>query len=327
MSEDENEKLSQDEIDALLGGVESGDIAVEDDSADNEARDYDFAAQERIVSARMAGLNAINERFIRNFRTSLMNLLRQHINVEVEDVRTLHCSEYFSAQPVPSCINIVRIRPLQGSSVIIFDQQLVFTLVDNLFGGGSLPRNESQERTEFTQMEMRIVSMVLDLIFQDLTIAWQTIYEIKPEYIGSEINPQLTNIAGPSEVVIVKRFKIELDDGVYGSLHIAIPYAALEPIRSTLEEGAASEYEEINEKWAGALREEIFDANIELEGTIAEKEVLYQDLIAFNEGDIIPLELNEFVTVRAAGIPTFRAKYGASQGNAAIKVVSRVGRK
>ena len=322
------EKLSQDEIDTLLGGVDNGDVAVEDDPMDTgEAADYDFAVQERIVSTRMAGLNAINERFVRNFRTSMMNLLRQHVTVEIDDVRTMPCAEYFSSQPIPSCINIVRMRPLQGSSVFIIDQKLVFTLVDKLFGGGTIPISESRERTEFTQMEMRIVRMVLDLVFKDLTFAWQSIYEIKLEYIDSEINPQLANIAGPSDIIIVKQFKIELDDGVTGSIDIAIPYAALEPIRAILEQGAPGDEEEINERWAEALREEVFDAKIPLEGAIAEKEVFYSELINFAEGDIIPIELNEYVTIRAAGIPTFRAKYGASQGNAAFKVISRVGRK
>ena len=324
--EQTRDKLSQDEIDALLGGVESGEIITDDNSGEVEIRVFDFAAQERIVSGRMAGLNVVNERFVRNFRTSMMNLLRQHVDVAVIDVNTMRASEYFSTLPIPSCINLIRLRPLQGTSVCVFDNELVFNLVDSLFGGGSFGNPKSKSRTEFTQMEIRIVNMVLDLLFENMNMAWQTVYQIKIEGIGLEINPQLVSIAGPNDVIVVKRFKIELDSSSTGEIHVAIPYSCLEPIRGKLEEGSQGDQEEINDIWARALREEIFDAKIELRGDIAQVNMSLDELAKLKAGDVVPIDMFNHITLLAGGVPSFRAKFGASHGNFAVKILGRVDR-
>ena len=77
--------LSQDEIDALLHGVDDGDIDTGgDELAPGEARNYDFNSQDRIVRGRMPTLEMINERFARHMRISLFNLLRRSGKLHAE---------------------------------------------------------------------------------------------------------------------------------------------------------------------------------------------------------------------------------------------------
>ncbi len=203
--------LSQDEIDALLHGVDDGDIDTDDDSDVEGAKNYALTSQERIVRGRMPTLEMINERFARYTRISLFNILRRSADVSVGGVQVLKFGEYVHTLYVPTSLNLVKIRPLRGTSLFIMDAKLVFKLVDNFFGGDG--RHAKIEGREFTPTETRIVKMLLDQIFVDLKEAWGPVLEVDFDYVNSEVNPSMANIVSPSEVVVISTFHIELDGG------------------------------------------------------------------------------------------------------------------
>src|SRR5918998_6441485 len=128
-----NDVLSQDEIDALLHGVDSGVVSTDPEVAPGEARQYDFANQVRIVRGRMPTLEMINERFARLFRTSLFNMLRRGPEVAVAPIKMLKFSEYVHSLHVPTNLNLIRILPLRGTGLVVIDPKLVFAAVDNFF--------------------------------------------------------------------------------------------------------------------------------------------------------------------------------------------------
>ena len=129
-----NDLLSQDEIDALLHGVGSGDVDTdgEDELESGAARNYDFTSQDRIVRGRLPTLEMINERFARLFRIGLFNVLRRSPEIAVGGVQMMKFSEYIHSLFVPTSLNLVKIHPLRGTGLFIFDPKLVFVAVDNL---------------------------------------------------------------------------------------------------------------------------------------------------------------------------------------------------
>ena len=226
--------LSQDEIDALLHGVDDGDVETEDDGDAEGVRNYDLASQDRIVRGRMPTLEMINERFARYTRISLFNLLRRNADVSTGGVQIMKFGEYIHTLYVPTSLNIVKIRPLRGAGLFIFDAKLVFKLVDNFFGGDG--RHAKIEGREFTPTEIRVVHMVLEQVFIDMQEAWSAVFKVEFDYVNSEVNPAMANIVSPSEVIVISTFHIELDGGG-GDLHLAIPYSTIEPIREVLDAG------------------------------------------------------------------------------------------
>jgi flagellar motor switch protein FliM len=320
----DKEVLSQEEIDTLVKGVENN--AVDTSAGENSGviRDFDFAAQERIVSGRMAGLNGINERFIRTARGSFMNLLRRNVDISVLDLSTLKSGEYFSSLSAPTCINLVRMRPLLGTACIILSYKMVYLIVNFLFGGDQPRENAKISPKEFTSMETRIIGLVLNMIFKDLQEAWKPIYKVDFEYVSLESNPQLINVISPTEIIIIEKYRFSID-GQECDLDICIPYALVEPIRSSLETGT-SDSTEINEQWAQALREEIFDSPVEVTGNLVEKTINVKQLLQLKPDDVLPVEMSDFITLFAGGIPTFRSKFGVSQGKCAVKILERVKR-
>ena len=318
-----NDVLSQDEIDALLHGVDSGAVATEAAPAAGEARQYDFANQVRIVRGRMPTLEMINERFARLFRTSLFNMLRRGPEVAVAPIKMLKFSEYVHTLHVPTSLNLVKILPLRGTGLVVLDPKLVFAVVDNFFGGNG--RFAKIEGREFTATETRVIHMLLKHIFNDVREAWSHVARLEIEYLNSEINPHFANIVSPTEIVVVTSFHVELDGGG-GDMHVTMPYSMLEPLRELLDAGVASDRVEHDERWMQALKEEIEDAEVELSTVLGRSKITMQQLLDMQPGDILPCDFGGRATVLAEDVPIFRGTFGVSHGQQAVQIEERVAR-
>jgi flagellar motor switch protein FliM len=312
--------LSQDEIDALLHGVDDGDIDTYDDVDASGIRDYDLASQDRIVRGRMPTLEMINERFARYTRISLFNLLRRNADVSTGGVQIMKFGEYIHTLYVPSSLNIVKVRPLRGAGLFILDAKLVFKLVDNFFGGEG--RHAKIEGREFTPTETRIVQMVLNQVFHDMKEAWHSVLKVDFEFLSSEVNPAMANIVSPSEVVVISTFHIELDGGG-GELHMALPYSMIEPIRDVLDSGVQSDIDDVDERWVSALQEDIKEVSVPINSVLCRRRVSLREVAKFKAGDIIPVEMADHLTITANGVPVYKATLGTRDGKLALKIAGR----
>ncbi len=325
--------LSQAEIDALLNGVSDGDIETENESEFySEAgaeefsekgivREYDFASQERIVRGRMPTLEMVNERFARFIRISLFNFLRRSAEIFISGIQVQKFSEYIQGLLVPTNLTIVRFNPLRGKALIVIDPRLVFTVVDNFFGGAGQFYNQTEGR-EFTPTEMRVVRIIIDMIFKDLKEAWKPVMELDFEYVGAEINPRFANIIGPGEIIVISTIHVELEGGG-GDVNIAMPYAMLEPIRELLD-AISSDSGEVDGGWQAALRGEVLRAEVSINSLLVEKNMTIRDVMRLKKGDVIPIDMPDTVILKAEGIPVFEGKVGISDGNYAIQIIDKV---
>jgi flagellar motor switch protein FliM len=319
--------LSQDEIDALLHGVDGGDVETESDEPLNDgvARGFDFNSQDRIVRGRLPTLEMINERFARNLRVSLFNLLRRQAEIAVGGVQMLKFAEYIHSLYVPTSLNMCKIHPLRGTALFVIDPKLVFIVVDNFFGGEGRFYNKIEGR-EFTPTEQRVISMLLSQIFNDLQDAWNPVKHLDFEYQSSEVNPHLANIVSPTEVVVVSTFRIDLEGGG-GDFHVTIPYSMIEPIRDLLDAGVQSDVTDVDDRWMKSLRDEIFESEVEVQSNLIETEMNLSEIADLKKGDIIPFDMPDTIILEAEEIPLFRGTIGVSRGNAAVKITERVIRK
>ncbi|MBK1647439.1 flagellar motor switch protein FliM [Rhabdochromatium marinum] len=312
--------LSQDEIDALLHGVDGGDIDADEDPfpADGEARSFNFATQERIVRGRMPTLEMINERFARYLRVHLFNLLRRSAEISVVGTRLVKFSDYVHSLFVPTSLNLVRVIPLHGTGLFVFDPKLVFVLVDNFFGGDGRFYTRIEGR-DFTPMELRVIQNLLNTAFADMEKAWEPVMELKFEFINAEVNPQFANIVSPTEIVVINDFHVDLDGGG-GNLHVTLPYSMLEPIREHLDTGLQSDRSSVDKRWLHALEEEVYAAEVEVSSTLIETTLTVEELLRVRPGDIIPIDFPDLVDLNVEDIPLFRGKFGTINGQNAIRI-------
>jgi flagellar motor switch protein FliM len=317
--------LSQEEIDALLHGVDdTEEVAEEEVVVPDGPVHFDFSSQDRIVRGRMPTLELVNERFARHLRISLFNMLRHAAEVSINGVQMLKFGEYVHTLFVPTSLNMVRFRPLKGTALITMEARLVFILVENFFGGDGRYHAKIEGR-EFTPTERRIIQMLLKIIFEDYTDAWAPVMGVDFEFLDSEVNPAMANIVSPTEVIVINSFHIELDGGG-GDFHIAMPYSMLEPIRELLDAGVQSDTEDTDQRWAQALEDEVLDVKVDISAKLLEKTVSLRDLMDFKAGDIIPVDMPESMLVSVAGLPAYRATLGKSNDYLALKITDKIER-
>ncbi|MBB1125769.1 flagellar motor switch protein FliM [Thiospirillum jenense] len=312
--------LSQDEIDALLHGVDSGDIDVEENPfpADGQARSFNFATQERIVRGRMPTLEMINERFARHLRVHLFNLLRRSAEISVVGTRLIKFADYVHSLYVPTSLNLVRVIPLHGTGLFVFDPKLVFILVDNFFGGDGRYYSRIEGR-DFTPMELRVIQNLLEAAFEDMEKAWEPVLPLKFEFMNSEVNPQFANIVSPSEIVVINDFHVDLDGGG-GNLHVTFPYSMIEPIREHLDTGLQSDRSGVDQRWLNALEEEVKMAKVEISSMLTTTTLTIEELLDIRPGDVIPIDFPDEVVLNVEEIPLFRGRFGVANGANAIKI-------
>jgi flagellar motor switch protein FliM len=317
------EVLNQDEIDALLNGVDAGAVSTEAPPTPGDARIYDFSSEMRIVRGRMPTLEMVNERFARQLRISLYNLLRRTVELAVGQVTMKKFSEYTHSLSLPINLNLVKIAPLRGTALFVLDPKLVFAIVDNFFGG--VGRHTKIEGRDFSATEMRVVHMLLRSAFLNMKEAWTPIADIEVEYLNSEINPNFAGIVTPSEVVVICPFQIDLDGGG-GTLHIVMPYSMIEPLREILDSGVQADRAEQDERWLASLKDCLQDAEVELTTILGGGSVSLQTLVDLKPGDVLPCDFTGKATVLAEGVPLFRGAFGASRGQQCVRYEQKVRR-
>jgi flagellar motor switch protein FliM len=213
----------------------------------------------------------------------------------------------------------VQVKPLRGNALFIFDPNLVFMVVDSLFGGDGRFHTRVEGR-EFTQTEHRIIQKLLDVVFQAYGKSWEAVQKLDFEFQRSEVNPQFANIATPNEVVVVTTFEVEFT-GVGGSIHICMPYAMIEPIRELLYSTMQGDHVIADKRWLHMLSKQIQSAEIDLTAILGHAETSVEQVLHMKVGDIIPLEVEETIQAQVDGVPVMECKYGESNGQYALRVV------
>lgn len=310
--------LSQDEIDALLKGVEgdSGDDKPEVDA--DAVRNYNLATQERIVRGRMATLEIINERFARLLRIELFNFLRRTVEVSVGPVRIIKYTDFIRNLVVPTNLNLVHANPLRGTALMVLDPTLVFLVVDNMFGGDGRFHTRVEGR-DFTQTEQRIIQRILNIVFETYGKSWEPVYPLNFEYIRSEMNTQFANIATPNEVVVAITFNIELGPAS-GEMHFCIPYSMIEPLKDLLTSPLQGEVLGVDKRWVKLMTQQVQAAEVEVVADLAKTKLHLGAILNLKAGDVIPISMSDTIEAKIDGIPVMSCKYGVFNGQYALRV-------
>ncbi len=311
--------LSQDEVDALLQGITGESQKLEQEEQPTAGvRDYDIASQERIVRGRMPTMEIINERFARNIRIGLFNFIRKSPEIAIGGIKVQKYSAFLREIVVPTNFNIVSVRPLRGSGLIVCDPTLVFAVIDALFGGSGKYHTRIEGR-DFSPTEQRVILRTVEVITTEYRKAWAGIYPLELEYQRSEMQPQFATIATPSEVVVTTSFTLEIGD-TSGTIHFCIPYSTLEPIRDVLYSTIQGDSSEPDRRWVNLLKEQIQAAEVELVAELAHAPATVEQLLALKPGDFIELDMQQAIQAKVLGVPLFDAHYGTSNGRYALKV-------
>jgi flagellar motor switch protein FliM len=311
--------LSQEEVDALLRGVTGEpDEQPADEQGKGGVQSYNLATQERIVRGRMPTMELINERFARYLRIGLFNYMHRNVEISVGPIKVQKYSEFVRHLVVPTNLNLVLAKPLRGTGLVVFDPNLVFLVVDNLFGGDGRFHTRVEGR-DFTPTEQRIIQGLLATVFAEYEKAWAPVYKLQLEYVRSEMNSQFANIATPSEVVVATSFTLEVG-GSQAEMHFCFPYSMLEPIRDLLYSTMQSDHITQDRRWMSTLSKQLQGAQLHLVAQLGETTLTLRDIVNMKAGDVIPITIPEYIQAAVDGVAVLEGRCGTHAGHYAIKV-------
>lgn len=279
---------------------------------------YDLANQDYAINSLLPVLDTIHERFAHRLRIGLFDLVRRDLIVTVGAIERCSYTDLTTSLSTPCSVNVVTMNPLSGPALLVFDQELIFMIVDTFFGGtGRLYKSPSVR--EFTTTETRFIQRLLKLSFDCLEEAWAPFTRIQCAHLNSENKPQFITALNPTETLAVSSVHISRDN-LSGVLHLALPYSILEPIRTALLDSLSKEHPNPSPQLTERLYAGVRDSEVEVRCLLAGFELLCGELLALKVGDVISVNIPDAATLRVENVPIYSGHYGVAQGWRALKI-------
>ena len=314
--------LSQEEIDKLLAGLNSGEIDAEDikDSSEKQIKEYDFARPSKFSKEHLRTLEIIFEHYGRLLSTNLPLYLRKSVQVEVINSEAITYQEFTNALSNPVLLGIVNFAPLQGSIILEMGTNLGYAIIDRMLGG----KGEALERPrDFSEIEILILERIMVICVDLLNEPWQNVLDIKPHLERIETNPQYAQIISPNEMIAIITINVKIGD-VEGLMNICLPYLTVEDVIDKLNTkywyANMQQYEEVS--YADVIEVMIRKAQIPIRAVLGQTTLSVSDFSTLQVGDIIRLDRNveEDFDVYVGNIKKFSALPGTSGDNYAVRI-------
>ena len=319
--------LTAEELSALAEGINDGSIPVDTGyNTSMRVRKHDLASEDSSLGVNVASIDMINERFIRTFRLGLLEMLRSSPRVTPNRVQIARFGDYLKGLRAPLSVNMVRLNPLRGYSIVAIDPVVVFSSLDSFFGGFGRGVTQLPPTRLFTPTETRIINMILEVFFRSLKDAWSPIMDIEQEVVTSEINPQFAQIADENDLVVVSHFEVEAGPATQGFIDLVYPYASLKPVRDLLRSRVQTGdgNEESDNQWRNDLGTAVDNAPVELRVLLGEISSSLGAVEAMQPGDVLFFKKPELARMVINDVPAFDVQVGNLGSQTAVQIARSV---
>jgi flagellar motor switch protein FliM len=336
--------LTQEEVDALLNAVSTGQFSPDSISPDPEFGNadqvesiapkngdqkqisvYDFRRPDRVSKDQMRALQNLHDGYARLLATTMSSYLRALVEVDIVSVDQLTYSEFMMSVPNPSCLYIFQMEPLEGAAIIEVNPNLVFFIVDRLFGGQGKP---SEHNRELTDIEKSVLTKIVDRALINLKETWEHVGIFTPRIDSYETNAQFVQIAPPNETVILISLEVRMKHGS-GLISLCFPYIMLETVITKLGgESWIAGQRTTTQETRRLLENELASTELTAKAVIGETSLSVRDLLQLQTGDVIVLEkpADADLILRIGDKPKFLGKIGLVGRNKSFQITAIIDR-
>ncbi len=315
--------LSQDEIDALLSAMDSGevDLKVEEEPPEARAESYDLTSQNIMLRDQFSALEEVYDKYSGLLQNSLAALLQQTLEVKFVSTEMVKFGDFIQAFSNPTSFTIYTMDPLIGSALLAIEPSLVFSMIDCMFGGKGTP---FKQRREFTMIENGMLQRLSRELLGDFERAWERVFSIRITPKKSETKPEFVHMVSPDELMIVIVFSISSDE-FSGNFHICMSYRMLEPIKDKL----SSRYlraKDTEHAFSDRIQKILEKTEVELIAELGHTDHTFGDLLSLQENDIFTLNTgpHDPITVNIESVPKYRGFPGIINGNRAVELTETI---
>ena len=317
-----NQILTQEEIDALLSAMERGDVDLDQEARKNvEVAPYNLTSQNIMLRDQFSALEEVYDKFARMLRDTLSSTLQRTMAVEFVSSEMIKYQEFITAFSSPTSCNVFRMEPLVGNALLCIESNLVFSLIDCMFGGDGKPATQVRE---FTQIEQRMIKKFALDILAAFEHSWSAIYPVEIGLVKTETKPAFVQIVPPGDAMMIVVFSIKGQE-FSGNFHVAIPYLMLEPIKEKLSPKYLRE-KDMAKTWGPQLKELLKDTHVTLIAELGRTQQTVRELINLQVEDVIRLKAGpeDLISISVDQVPKYRGYPGVIKGNRAVEIAKLI---
>ena len=315
-------KLTSEEVDALMEGLQASDYEVQADVADSsDVRAFQFGQDDLSLMGDCYALRLINERFARHARGVFLPMLRLQPRISPFPPEVKTFDEYCEGIDNFMNLNISRMEELRGPMLLTLGPKFISTLTASFYGGSIY--QPDQKRTEFTNTEERVIELVHEGLSECLSVAWTDLMPITLSHQGREVNPQFASFVDGSELVIICAFLIQLPNGESVNMDVVYPLQTLKPIATQLRSRMQSDTND-DVSWRERMEHAILNIPLNVTAFLGKPVMSMGQLIRLQTGDVVPIQVNDGIELRVEDNPIFLADIGEVSGQAAVSLTKRI---
>lgn len=308
--------LSQEDIDALFQAQATASSAQKP-----QARSYDFRRSDRIPKEQIRALRAVHDTFARSLGSSLSAYLRTYATVNLISVEQLSFSDFTTTLASPTCIATIGMDPFEGVAILELNPSLAFPLVECLLGGGKV--KPLVVTREMTDIEKRVLSGLLNLILQTLSLSWQSVATVNFSVESHESEPALLHVMAPNEAIVVIATEIQLGE-TSGMMNIGIPSSVVKLLRQKFDQQWTGRKAAITDESARILSL-VHGSELSMDARVEGSTVYFHDLLALKEGDVLEFDVSveQPIVMRVNGLPKYTGGIAISNGRRTFFVTDK----
>jgi flagellar motor switch protein FliM len=321
--------LTPEELAALSAAMDDGLLSVDTGyNLEVQVRKHDLTTENSSLGINVASLDMINERFIRLFRLGMLEVLRTSPRINPTHTQIIRFGDYLKDLKAPLSVNIIRMAPFRGYSMVVLEPTVVFSSLDSFFGGFGRGVGQLPPGRLFTPTETRIIKIILQLFFRSLKEAWAPVSAVDFEHVSSEINPQFAQIADENDLVVFCRFESETNNSTRGTgfIDMVIPYVALKPVRDLLRSRVQTGdgNEESDNLWRSQLSDAVKDAELHLNVVLGKLQISLSQLQQMQVGDVLHFKKADYARAMIRDLPVYDVEVGTMGSQTAVKIVEAI---
>ena len=326
MAEENDKLLTEEELAAIEEMVATGDLGGEGYNVGAERGNYDLTRQDTSVGVNVTAIEQINDRLHRFMRIGLLEELRYNARLQPGRTEIIRYADYVASTAPPLAVNVTKIDPLRGECLIVIHSQVVFSCLDNWFGGSPKSLTSVAAGRIFTPTENAVINKIRGVIFNSLSEAWAPFMQVECSLSSSEISAVFANIAADDEMVIMNRFETQGDGEDLGFVDVVYPYANLKQVREVLSTRITTSGSdaESDARWSADLLDSIEEVPIEGVVKAVELSISVDELSNMKVGDWFPIRPPEHAELSVNGFPVFNVEVGSRGNQVAIQIVESV---
>lgn len=324
------EKLSQEQIDALLNRLSSGeDVQEEAESNQKKIKEYDFRSPKKFTKEQLRTLDSMHENFSRMLSSYFSGTLRSFCEVSVLAVEEQRYFEYNNALPDTALVGLMDLHPKEdkyseGTLIMDVSTSIGFFMIDRLLGGNGSGYNFMRD---FTDIEINILRSVFVKIVKYLQDAWRSYIDVEIDLTDIQTNSRLLQALAPEDIVVIAVLDVKIKD-ISGTINICIPATNLEEMidNFSIKYSRSTAKRQNSEKVIEEKRKIIFSSlentDLEIKAVLADTQLDLKDVLQLQPSDVIILNknINSDIEVMVDDIPWFTAKLGETKNKKSVKI-------